>query len=49
MFNLFINDVTDHLDSTSNTKIFADDIKIYTELINHNSDINFQAQLDLSQ
>ena len=49
LFNLFINDVTDHLDSTSTSKIFADDIKIYTELINHNSDINFQAQLDLIQ
>ena len=28
-------------------KMFADDIKIYTELINNNFDINFQAQQDL--
>ena len=47
LFNLFVNDVTDHLNSTSTAKIFADDIKIYTELINHDSNPNFQAQLDL--
>ena len=45
LFNLFINDVTDHLDSTSTTKIFADDIKIYTELINHNSFLKYQIDL----
>ena len=47
LFNLFVNDVTDHLNSTSTAKSFADDIKIYTELINHDSNPNFQAQLDL--
>ena len=32
LFNLYINDITDHLDCSSTSKLFADDIKIYTEL-----------------
>ena len=32
LFNLFINDITDHLDPSVTSKMFADDIKIYTEL-----------------
>ena len=48
LFNLFINDITDCLDSTTSTsKLFADDIKIYTELLNHNSSVDFQSELDL--
>ncbi|MFZ2537611.1 MAG: reverse transcriptase domain-containing protein, partial [Oscillospiraceae bacterium] len=47
LFNLFINDVTDSLDSSSTTKIFADDIKIYSEITNPNSITNFQSQLNL--
>ena len=46
LFNLFINDITDHLDPTVTSKMFADDIKIYTELKNQNSTVNFQTQLD---
>ena len=46
LFNLFINDITDHLDPTVTSKMFADDIKMYTELKNQNSTVNFQTQLD---
>ena len=52
-----VNDVTDHLNSTSTAKIFcwrhSNNLfsvnlnQIYTELINHDSNPNFQAQLDL--
>ena len=34
LFNLFINDVTDHLTTPINAKFFADDLKIYIELSN---------------
>ena len=47
LFNLFINDITDHLDPTVTSKMFADDIKMYTELKNPNSTANFQTQLDI--
>ena len=46
LFNLYINDITDNLSSTSTSNIFADDIKIYTELLNQNSNTNFQTQRD---
>ena len=45
-FILYINDITDNLTSSSTSTIFADDIKIYTELIKQNSNTNFQTQLD---
>ena len=32
LFNLFINDISDIIDSTSTIKIFADDVKIYTNI-----------------
>ena len=47
LFNLYINDITDHLDCSSTSKLFADDIKIYTELTSIDSHISFQNQLDL--
>ena len=47
LFNLFINDITDHLDGSSTSKLFADDIKIYTELTGTDSHTSFQKQLDL--
>ena len=32
LFNLFINDISDIIDPTSTIKIFADDVKIYTDI-----------------
>lgn len=34
LFNIFINDVTDCFDPNVTTKLFADDIKLYTEYSN---------------
>ena len=36
LFNLFINDITDNLDPSTSSKIFADDIKLYTEFLYNN-------------
>ena len=48
LFNLYVNDVTDtHDPYTLTTKIFADDLKMYIELSNINSDFNLQLHLDL--
>ena len=48
LFNLYVNDITDGLDlDTATTKIFADDVKIYTELSTQNSSFNLQKNLDL--
>ena len=45
LFNLFINDVTDHLNPTVKAKLFADDLKLYTDL-SYCSPNNLQPQLD---
>ena len=46
LFTLFINDLTDMFDSSTTSKLFADDIKIYSEIsINCNLDM-FQIHLD---
>jgi len=37
LFLLFINDVTDLFDGTVNVKLYADDVKIYFEIINNTS------------
>ena len=34
VFNLFVNNVTDHLDPSVTAKLFADDIKLYTSFSN---------------
>ena len=48
LFNLYINDITDNLDfNNSSTKIFADDVKIYTEITNKYSSTDLQKNLDL--
>jgi len=48
LFNLYVNCITDGLDlDTATTKIFADDVKIYTELSTQNSSFNLQKNLDL--
>ena len=46
LFNLFINDVTDDLTDVT-AKLFADDIKLYTEISAPSSIVNFQAHLDI--
>jgi hypothetical protein len=43
LFIIFINDITDNLDQSTTAKLFADDIKLYSELsFSH----NLQTQLD---
>ena len=46
LFNLFMNDVTDQLDVSTTTKLFADDIKLYSNFSNV-SPSNLQSQLNL--
>ena len=46
LFNLFINDVTDGFSRVS-AKLYADDIKLYSELYSPDSALNFQNHLDL--
>ena len=47
LFSLFINDITDNLDSSTTSKIFADDIKLYTEFSTTISPQHLQTHLDL--
>ena len=48
LFNVFINDITDLFDPSScSTKLFADDLKLYTEITDTNSATNFQSNLNL--
>ena len=47
LFNLYINDITDFLGSTTTSEIFADDLKIYTELSSTDSISNLQNHLNL--
>ena len=47
LFCVFINDVTDLFEKITHIKLFADGIKIYTELNLPTSDLQFQPQLDL--
>ena len=46
LFNLFINDITDHFHHDTTIKLFADDIKLYTDytVLSHN---NIQHNLNL--
>ena len=47
LFNAFINDIADLFDpSTCTLKLFADDLKLFTEVTNHNSAANFQSNLN---
>ena len=48
LFNIFVNDVTDLLAPSATTKLFADDIKLYTSYSNISSSI-LQSQLDIIQ
>ena len=46
LFSLFINDITDLFDQPATSILFADDIKIYSEIIFPNDVIKFQKYLD---
>ena len=46
LFNLFINDIIDHLHTSTAVKLFADDIKLYTTFTNINPS-NLQTQLNI--
>ena len=44
LFNLFINDIADFFSNSTKIKMFADDLKLYTEL---STDLNTQFQIHL--
>ena len=46
LFSLFINDITDSFDQPATSILFADDIKIYSEIILPSDEIEFQKYLD---
>ena len=47
LFNVFINDLADLFDPSScSNKLFANDLKLYTEISDINSATNFQSNLD---
>ena len=46
IFLLFINDITDNMNPEINVKLFADDLKVYTELSHPDSIKNFQIHLN---
>ena len=45
LFNLFVNDITDHFNPNTTVKLFADDIKLYTEYTNQTQN-NLQHELE---
>ena len=46
LFTIFINDIVDSLDDTTTAKLFADDLKLYTNISTSNS-IDLQHQLEI--
>ena len=48
LFNLYVNDVTDHIDQSATAQLFADDIKLYTYFSNISPSM-LQSQLDIIQ
>ena len=46
LFNLYINDLTDFSSPFSNSKLYADDVKIYTEICDPSSFQHLQLYLD---
>ena len=49
LFNLYVNDITDNFDKNISVKLFADDVKLYTELSNLFSADCFQTHLNYIQ
>ena len=47
LFILFINDISDHFDPVITTKLFADDLKIHTDISFHSDTTSFQRHLNL--
>jgi ribonuclease P/MRP protein subunit RPP40 len=47
LFIIYLNDITDHSDHAITTQLFADDLKIYTEISFHSSSTAFQYHLHL--
>ena len=47
LFLLFINDISDNFDNSITTKLFADDLKIYTDITFPTSTTSFQNHLNL--
>ena len=46
LFNLFFNDLTDELESHIISKLFADDVTVYTNISHPDSHLHFQSALD---
>ena len=47
LFNLFVNDLTDNLNSSVITKLFADDVEMYSNISHVNSCSDFQSSLNM--
>ena len=47
LFIIFVNDISDSFDPVIQTKLFADDIKIYSVINDHSSTACFQSHLDI--
>ena len=49
LFNLYINDLTDNFDTLVHAKMFADDLKLYSEIHLSSPSSTFQLRLDMIQ
>ena len=49
LFNLYINDLTDNFDTLVHAKMFADDLKLYSEIHLSSHSSTFQLHLDIIQ
>ena len=49
LFNIFINDITDSVQDHVTVKLFADDVKLYSEIALPTDIVNFQSCLDKIQ
>ena len=47
LFIIFVNDISDSFDPVIQSKLFADDIKIYSVINDHSSTASFQSHLDI--
>ena len=49
LFNIFINDITDSVQDPVTVKLFADDVKLYSEIALPTDIVNFHSCLDKIQ